>query len=226
MLMAEIERTEHGDSGRARAWTLRAVRALHDPVWTADGYVSATWRPVSPVTGRLDAFQWQTPVAALPSDKGAAIEPSPFEEAMLAPRREAPARLPSEPAAEPEAAPIESSPVEPAPVAAQDTTQVAAQDNSPVVTVADEPALPAASAPPPAIEPPVAAPLFRARQDLPKGDLSKVTPSSIPAVIPILRAPDDPGVDDEGGRDEFAEQIGPPRAQAGGWRGFLSRWGA
>ena len=40
MLMAEIERTEHGDSGRARAWTLRAVRALHDPVWTADGYVS------------------------------------------------------------------------------------------------------------------------------------------------------------------------------------------
>ena len=40
MLMAEIERTEHGDSGRARAWTLRAVRALHDPAWTADGYVT------------------------------------------------------------------------------------------------------------------------------------------------------------------------------------------
>ena len=88
MLMAEIERTEHGDCGRARAWTLRAVRALHDPAWTADGYVSDSWRPVSPVTGRLDAFQWQTPVAALPSEKGAAIESSPFEEAMLAtPRR-------------------------------------------------------------------------------------------------------------------------------------------
>ena len=57
-------------AGRARAWTLRAVRALHDPAWTADGYVSDRWRPVSPVTGRLDAFQWQTPVAALPSDKG------------------------------------------------------------------------------------------------------------------------------------------------------------
>jgi len=55
LLMAEIERTEHGDSGRARAWTLRAVRALHDPVWTADGYVSDRWRPVSPVSGRLDA---------------------------------------------------------------------------------------------------------------------------------------------------------------------------
>src|SRR6202043_189215 len=85
LLMAEIERTEHGDSGKARAWTLRAVRARHDAAWTADGYVSDRWRPVSPVTGRLDAFQWQTPVASLPSDKGMTIESSPFEEAMLAP---------------------------------------------------------------------------------------------------------------------------------------------
>ena len=46
---------------------------------------SDRWRPVSPVSGRLDAFQWQTPLAALPSDKSAAIEASPFEEAMLAP---------------------------------------------------------------------------------------------------------------------------------------------
>jgi HemY protein len=214
MLMAEIERTEHGDSGRARAWTLRAVRALHDPVWTADGYVSATWRPVSPVTGRLDAFQWQTPVAALPSAKDTAIEPSSFEEAMLAPRREAPARLTSEPAVEPEAAPNEPAAIEPAPI---EPVPAAAQDNSPPAAIAAEPA--PAEAPPPSTEAPVAAPLFRARQDLPK-----VTPASIPAVIPILRAPDDPGVDDEGGRDEFAEQIGPPQGQAGGWRGFLSRW--
>jgi len=84
LLMAEIERTEHGDGGRARAWTLRAVRARHDPAWTADGYVSDRWRPVSPVTGRLDAFQWQTPVATLPSDKGTTIESSAFEAAMLA----------------------------------------------------------------------------------------------------------------------------------------------
>jgi len=93
MLMAEIERTEHGDSGRARAWTLRAVRAQHDPAWTADGYVSDRWRPVSPVTGRLDAFQWTTPVASLPSsDQTATIETSPFEEATLA----APATEPSQ----------------------------------------------------------------------------------------------------------------------------------
>ena len=105
MLMAEIERTEHGDSGRARAWTLRAVRALHDPVWTADGYVSDRWRPVSPVSGRLDAFQWQTPLAALPSDKSAAIESSPFEEAMLAPPRRV--EPPNSEAAEPRRSPAE-----------------------------------------------------------------------------------------------------------------------
>jgi HemY protein len=44
-------------------------------------------------------------------------------------------------------------------------------------------------------------------------------------VIPIVRAPDDPGIDDEAPSDEFVEQIGTPKAQAGGWRGFLARWG-
>jgi HemY protein len=213
MLMAEIERTEHGDSGRARAWTLRAVRALHDPVWTADGYVSSTWRPVSPVTGRLDAFVWQAPLAALPSDKNATIEPSPFEEAMLAPpapRREPPAVEPSEPAAEPAVDRIE--PAAPAP-----------QDNSPIVTLAPEPA-PAPPAPPPSAEPPQPAPLFRARQDLAGHDQPKASQSSIPAVIPIVRAPDDPGIDDEATGSEFAEPI-HPTSQTGGWRGFLSRWG-
>jgi HemY protein len=70
----------------------------------------------------------------------------------------------------------------------------------------------------------MAAPLFRARQDIPSG-ISRSVPPSILPVIPIVRAPDDPGIDDEAGRDEFAEQIGPAPGQAGGWRGFLSRWG-
>jgi HemY protein len=204
MLMAEIERTEHGDSGRARAWTLRAVRALLDPVWTADGYVSDRWRPVSPVTGRLDAFQWQTPLAALPSDKSAAIDAKEFDEAIAAPRRVEPPRQPPTEAASP-----------------------AAQDNSPIAAPVVEPAPAAAPAPspPPAESPPVtAAPLFRARQDIPRDNV-RGTSSSIPAVIPIIRPPDDPGIDDEPVSDEFAEQVGPPHAQAGGWRGFLSRWG-
>jgi HemY protein len=201
MLMAEIERTEHGDSGRARAWTLRAVRALHDPVWTADGYVSERWRPVSPVTGRLDAFKWQTPLAALPSDKHATVEASPFEQAMLAPSRDEPPReSPSEAATPP-----------------------AAQDNSPQPAAVVEPAPVAAPAPPPQQSespPATAAPLFRARRDIPK-----ITPQDVPPVIPIIRAPDDPGIDDEPVGDEFAEQINAPPRQAGGWRGFLSRWG-
>jgi HemY protein len=208
MLMAEIERTEHGDSGRARAWTLRAVRALQDPVWTADGYVSDRWRPVSPVSGRLDAFQWQAPLAALPSDKGTAIESSPFEEAMLAaapPRRVEPPR---------------ELPLEPAPPAAQDNSPAPAAEPAPVAVVEPAPETSPAPPPPQAESPPAAAPLFRARQDIPK-----TVPSSIPAVIPIIRAPDDPGIDDEAPSDEFAEQVGPSKAQTGGWRGFLSRWG-
>ena len=222
MLMAEIERTEHGDSGRARAWTLRAVRALHDPVWTADGYVSSTWRPVSPVTGRLDAFVWQTPLAALPSDKNAAIEPSPFDEAMLAPpapRRDPPASLSSEAQAASETPVAGETPAEPAAI---ESAPAPEQDNSPVVTLAPEPAPVVAPAEPPQI---TAAPLFRARQDLPKHDLPKAAPSSIPAVIPIVRAPDDPGIDDGPISDEFAEQT-PPGGQTGGWRGFFSRWGS
>jgi HemY protein len=201
MLMAEIERTEHGDSGRARAWTLRAVRALHDPVWTADGYVSDRWRPVSPVTGRLDAFQWQTPVAALPSDKNAAIEAKEFNDAMMStPRR-----------------------VEPPREVAADVVPPAAQDNSPAAAPAKaaivEPA-PAPSPPPAESAPVTSAPLFRAR-----ADLGKAGPAPIPPVIPIVRPPDDPGIDEDPVADEFAEQAGQPQAQAGGWRGFLSRWG-
>jgi HemY protein len=223
VLMAEIERTEHGDSGRARAWTLRAVRALHDPAWTADGYVSDRWRPVSPVTGRLDAFQWQTPVASLPSDRGTAIESSPFEDAMLAappPKRvEAPAKGLAEPQPEILPEPPAAAPVEPVP---RVEAAPAAQDNSPPLAAEAEPVPAPPAAPPQRSEsPPVtAAPLFRARQDIPKAP-----PASIPAVIPIVRAPDDPGIDDEV-QDEFSEQIAPPTAQAGGWRGFLSRWGS
>ena len=65
LLMAEIERTEHGDEGRAREWMARALNAPRDPAWIADGIVSERWLPMSPVSGRLDAFAWTTPMAAL-----------------------------------------------------------------------------------------------------------------------------------------------------------------
>jgi HemY protein len=68
----------------------------------------------------------------------------------------------------------------------------------------------------------MAPPLFRAR-----ADLGKTGAPAVPPVIPIVRAPDDPGIDDEAVSDEFTESIGPAQgqSQAGGWRGFLSRWG-
>ena len=51
LLMAELEELEHGDEGRAREWMARALNAARDPAWTADGFVSDRWLPVSPVTG-------------------------------------------------------------------------------------------------------------------------------------------------------------------------------
>ena len=62
-MMARIE-GENGSAGGVREWLARAVNAPRDPAWTADGIVSETWQPVSPVTGALDAFQWRVPIEA------------------------------------------------------------------------------------------------------------------------------------------------------------------
>jgi HemY protein len=77
-LMAEIEEAE-GDVGRSREWMARAMRAAPDPVWSADGAVSEQWLPVSPVTGRLDAFRWKVPVAEI------GFERPPIEPDQIAP---------------------------------------------------------------------------------------------------------------------------------------------
>jgi HemY protein len=62
LLMAKLERLERNDEGRAREWTARALNAPPEPQWTADGYVSDRWLPVSPVSGRIDAFEWRVPL--------------------------------------------------------------------------------------------------------------------------------------------------------------------
>jgi len=59
LLMAEIEAGEHGDEGRVRAWLARAINAPRDPTWVADGRIFEHWAPISPVTGRIDAFEWK-----------------------------------------------------------------------------------------------------------------------------------------------------------------------
>jgi HemY protein len=84
-LMAEIEERESGDEGRAREWMGRALRAPRDPAWTADGYVSDRWMPVSPVSGRLDAFQWKVPLAEL-GDAREVIEGDDWERAAEPPK--------------------------------------------------------------------------------------------------------------------------------------------
>lgn len=61
LLMSDLEQAEHGSTGRGREWLARAARAPRDPAWIADGVVSDRWAPISPITGRLDAFVWQAP---------------------------------------------------------------------------------------------------------------------------------------------------------------------
>lgn len=61
LLLADIEEAETGNQGKVRQWLNKAVRAPRDPAWVADGVVSERWAPFSPVTGRLDAFEWRAP---------------------------------------------------------------------------------------------------------------------------------------------------------------------
>lgn len=59
LILADIEEAETNDQSRVRQWLSNAVKAPRDPQWTADGYTSDRWAPISPVTGELDAFEWK-----------------------------------------------------------------------------------------------------------------------------------------------------------------------
>lgn len=96
-LMAEIEEGQSSDYGKARQWLARALHAPRDPVWTADGVTAEEWEPVSPVTGRLDAFEWKVPVSALEV-------PVPAEAATAAPAAATETALPTPPASDTEPA--------------------------------------------------------------------------------------------------------------------------
>jgi HemY protein len=88
-LMAALELQE-GDEGRGREWMARTLNARRDPAWTADGFVSDHWLPVSPVTGRLDAFEWRDPLAGV-DHTGATIDAE--QRALLDAPRAAPPPL-------------------------------------------------------------------------------------------------------------------------------------
>jgi HemY protein len=97
LLMAELEELDGSTQGLVREWLARASRAPRDRAWVADGVIADQWSPVSPVTGKLDAFRWQQPVEQLTAD----IEPIPTATPILEP-------VPDEPekAAEPLLAPV------------------------------------------------------------------------------------------------------------------------
>ncbi len=113
-MMARIEAGEFGDRGREREWLARAMRAPRDRAWVADGYISDRWRPVSPVTGEVDAFEWKQPVDAIGKvDESFVIEERPEPEPEPEPEVEA-APIPAETpearnASEPEIIPPEDS---------------------------------------------------------------------------------------------------------------------
>ena len=172
LLMAELEEHDTGDVGRARQWMSRALHAARDPAWTADGLVSDKWLPVSPATGRLDAFQWKVPLADLDASTRVIdldVPPAPVATVQVA------------------AAPGASTPA-PAHSDADDDDDddAPAYDGSP--SRPSEPAPVSASAPPRE----TAAHDTTALPVLPR----KPVPSSHnDDVIPLMPSPDDPGPD-------------------------------
>jgi HemY protein len=201
LMMAELEQAE-GAAGRVREWLARATHAPRDKAWIADGVVSETWAPVSPVSGRLDAFVWDTPPDVLggPDEAGrltfAEAEPEPEQASAPAlPPAAAPeppaadAKLPTpqppeqahaaaEPAATPAELPSADKPAEPAPEKTAEVTQLPLRNPSPALSTEPIPA-----EPPKGIQPGPAA-------NAPARDPA-------PVVFPVPHAPDDPGAENE-----------------------------
>ncbi len=135
LLMADLEHSDSANEGRAREWTARAVHAQRDPAWTADGYVSDRWLPISPVSGRIDAFEWKAPVAEIATaqpvpeadieetstrpviDAKPVTEPAPKPAAKPEPQPVSEAEVASPPEPVRPAAPVRESKPRPTPVA-------------------------------------------------------------------------------------------------------------
>lgn len=211
LLMAELEEAETHDQGRVREWLSRAVRAPKDPAWTADGIVSETWAPVSPVSGRLDAFEWRVPYEAM----GGAIEP-PIDEAMF---EAAPPALKTVSATAPASAeaavlavssePAAARPAEPAPAPVPAATDAPAETKTPAAEPAPiEPEIvppPAAKTAPPIAEENVTdlKPVPVPADGEPAADKAGPAPAANgvrPETVrfPLETPPDDPGPDTDG----------------------------
>ncbi len=185
LLMARIEEGERGDETRAREWLRRSARAPRDNAWVADGLVSESWMPVSPVSGRLDAFAWTLPPVAL----GAApAEPEPEPAAPLPPAPPPAIEAAPPQAAEPEVirpAPPSRPEPEAKPSLVEDVRPIQAAEPSPAVA----PIVPPAA---PAVTPPPAAPAATTPVVPLTGTIPAATPAPVAEIEPP-RLPDDPG---------------------------------
>jgi HemY protein len=182
LIMAELEDAEFGDQGQVREWLARSARAPRDPAWIADGVVSKQWAPVSPVTGRLDAFVWQKPAERLAAES-TDVEAADWVKHWALPKTSSnmsPKDLPPPPAA----AVIEATPVPSV------ENRAAALDPVPVQALRPgETALAGASLP-------ASLPSLRTRARA----VQKV-------VFPLPAAPDDPGPEETVTEDQESPEI-------------------
>jgi HemY protein len=219
-LMAALE-MQQGDEGRGREWMARALNARRDPAWTADGFVSDRWLPVSPVTGRLDAFEWKDPLAGR-DHAGAIIDAE--QRAML----DAPRPAVTGPAA---TAALAGATLAAGAAAAAQAASTTGEGTAPRADVAPPPVIPAASAPAPGMidaAPPAAA---HSDGDGPERATAAFEASPEPAmppappVIPLVHAPDDPGPEAAANSEE-PEPDPPSEPPPGGWNRFRSFFGS
>lgn len=198
LMMAEIAENGPAGAGQVREWLARASRAPRDPAWIADGLVADAWMPISPVTGRLDAFVWAAPTEMLGAhashhasedvladgDEAAVhgfIEATPEHVQPSAPTEATPVSTPApraggaavSPPAPPSVTPEASKPAIAAGRAPADATKLAAQPPATPSTTT-RPATTSANGP--------ASKPSQARRR-PPGEV----------IFPIARAPDDPG---------------------------------
>jgi len=188
LLMAELEDMDGGAEGHVREWFARASRAPRDKAWVADGVACDEWAPVSPISGKLDAFRWQAPAERLSAPvEPVADDPAPLPE--LAPVVVESAALP--PVAPPVLA--EAPPPDPAPAPPLPETPV----KGPEPQVVEEKPLAPKAAEASASEP--AAPSLAQEDALAKlaaiRRFAKTEGQRPVKVLPMITAPDDPGPD-------------------------------
>ncbi len=163
VIMAELEDREHDAQGLVREWLSRGSRAPRDAAWVADGHYSKQRAPVSPVTGKLDAYRWLQPHEELTGpveEPPPAYEPPPALTAGEPPQVQAAQDAPPQDAQQAEAGQGESKQI--------DAAQVE-------------------------ILPPVEAPAKPMKTESAASNPPRQPTSPQPVIFPLPTPPDDPG---------------------------------